>query len=218
MHSISRSILSLLSVGLFLSCADYTQNPNDDNEPKETETMRKGPPPWHLWGDSKTITVPSSIVVLQTQTAQLAKVSYGRPETFDFFFGAKIIGVNSTATMGTVQVWFDVTVGVGRSHFEMPGFEYFAFDWTVLPAPLNKPKYSTEVFGPIRDEGTTGIDNRIGEITAQDIQVTARIMYSSFGVPNSTANVEVTAFFAPRAHVRPEWFRGEFSGGEDNGS
>lgn len=217
MHSISRSILSLLSVGLFLSCADYTQNPNDDNEPKETETMRKGPPPWHLWGDSKTITVPSSIVVLQTQTAQLAKVSYGRPETFDFFFGAKIIGVNSTATMGTVEVWFDVTVGVGRSHFEIPGFEYFKFAWSALPVPTNTPKYSTEVLGPVRIDATT-IDNRIGEITAQDIQVTARVLYGSFGVPNSQATVEVTSYFAPRSHIRPEWFRGEFAAGEDAGS
>lgn len=184
----------------------------------EDMVKRSGPPPWHMWGDTRVIDVPTSIVLLSTQTTQLARVAYGRPETFDFFFGARIIDVQTVATMGGVQIWFDVTIGLGRSHFELPGFEYFSWDWTVLPAPLNQPKYSTEVLGPIRVDASPTIENRIGEITAQDIQVSARIIYGSFGIPNSTAKVEVTAFFAPRSHIRPEWFKGEFPGGEDNGT
>jgi hypothetical protein len=196
-----------------LSCADY----DPIAEEVEPEEMRKGPPPWHLWGDTQTIQVDTSIVTLTYATRQLAKVSYGRPETFDFFFGAKIVEVNSAATMGGIEVWFDVTIGVGRSHMEMPGFEYFAWDWSALPVPYNRIKYSTSVLAPQRDDGVVA-ENVITEITAQDIQVQARVLYGSFGVPNSTAKVEVTCFWAPSNHIRPEWFKGEFPGGEDNGT
>jgi hypothetical protein len=180
-------------------------------------------PPWHLWGDTKTIVVPHSIALVEEYSSQLAKVSYGRPETWDFMFGARIVNLSEPLDTGEIEVHFDVTIGVGRSHLQMLSFEYFMFYWTALPAPLNVQKYSAEVLGPNRTDipippATTIPANVISEITAQDIQVQTRLIYTGGAIPVKTATVEVTAFFAPRSHIRPEWFKGEFPGGEDNGT
>lgn len=189
----------------------------------EDMVARKGPPPWHLWGDTKVIVVPHSIALIEEYSTQLAKVSYGRPETWDFMFGARIINLTEPLDTGEIDVYFDVTIGVGRSQLQMLGFEHFMFYWTAMPSPLNIQKYSAEVFGPPRTDipippATTIPDNVISEVTAQDIQVSARLQYTGGAIPVKSASVEITAFFAPRSHVRPEWFKGEFPGGEDNGT
>ena len=188
----------------------------------EDMVARKGPPPWHLWGDTKTVSVPMSLLTIDYATQQLAKVSYGRPETWDFMFAARIVNIQPAIGAGQVDVYFDVTIGVGRSHLEMPGFEHFIWQWTVAPDPLNVVKYSAEVYGPDRTDiaippATTIPANVISEITAQDIQVQARASFT--GPPGGfVATVEVTSFWAPRSHIRPEWWKGEFPGGEDNGT
>jgi hypothetical protein len=55
-------------------------------------------------------------------------------------------------------------------------------------------------------------------LPAQDIQCYAR---ASLG-PVGTADIEVSAWFAPRSHVRPDWFRetdeSRFRGGEVDGT
>lgn len=182
---------------------------------------RKGPPPWHLWGDTKNVVVEMSLLSLNYSTMQLAKVSYGRPETWDFMFAARIINFEPEDSAGEIEVFFDVTIGVGRSHLEMPGFEHFMWYWSALPVPLNEVKYSAEVYGPQRipvPPATAPVDNIISEITAQDIQVQARVLYTGGTIVPKRATVEVTSFWAPRSHIRPEWWKGEFPGGEDNGT
>jgi len=192
----------------------------------EDMVARKGPPPWHLWGDTKNVIVEnSSGVTVNYVTQQLAKVSYGRPETWDFMFAARIINFEPDDTAGEIDVAFDVTIGVGRSHLEMPGFETFMWTWTSAPSPLNQVKYSAEVYGPVRTDipippATTIPSNVISEITAQDIQVQARVAYTGGTIVPKRATVEVTAFFAPRSHIRPEWFQdtNQFRGGEQDGT
>lgn len=205
-----RRLLVLLAL-LLVACGD-----GED----EDMVKRSGPPPWHLWGDTKNVTVQMSLLSLEYQTQQLVRISYGRPETWDFMFGARIINFDPDDTAGEIEVFFDVTVGVGRSQFTMPGFEHFMWFWSVAPSPLNQPLYSTEVIAPQRipmPPALAPVDNRIGEITAQDIQVSARVLYTGGVIVPKAATVEVTSFWAPRAHIRPEWFKGEFPGGEDNG-
>jgi hypothetical protein len=51
-------------------------------------------------------------------------------------------------------------------------------------------------------------------LPAQDIQCTVRAGLQNVG----TATVEVTSWFAPRSHVRPDWFNEQFLGGETNGT
>jgi hypothetical protein len=182
--------------------------------------------PWHLWGDTKLLVVPHSVTIVDEFSSQLAKVSYGRPETFDFMFGARIVDMSDPLDAGgEISVSFDVTVGVGRSHLTMLSFERYLFYWTAAPPPIRIQKYSAEVFGPPRTDiaispATTVPENLISEITAQDIQVQARVQYTGGLNDPRTASVEVTAFFAPRSHVRPEWFSkgGKFRGNEDNGT
>lgn len=207
-------ICSRLPALLFLLLVGCADGEVDDM------VQRKGPPPWHLWGDTKNVVVEMSLLSLEYQTQQLVRISYGRPETWDFMFGARIINFDPDDTAGEIEVFFDVTVGVGRSQFTMPGFEHFMWFWTVAPSPLNQPLYSTEVIAPQRipmPPAVAPVDNRIGEITAQDIQVSARVLYTGGVVVPKRATVEVTSFWAPRAHIRPEWWKGEFPGGEDNG-
>ena len=171
---------------------------------------RKGPPPWHLWGDTKNVIVENSYgVTVNYVTQQLAKVSYGRPETWDFMFAARIINFEPDDTAGKIEVAFDVTIGLGRSLLEMPGFETFMWSWTSAPSPLNQVKYSAEVYGPSRTDipippATTIPTNVISEVTAQDIQVQARVTYTGGTIFPKRATVEVTSFWAPRSHIRPE--------------
>lgn len=221
--------LALLVCGFCSSCADYEPtiegqgDQPEEEEEEETETMRKGIPPWHLWGDSKIIEVPYSVALLNFYSSQVAKVSYGRPETWTFYFASRILNLTPDDTAGEIDIYFDVTIGVGRSQVTMEGFERHMFSWTNAPSPIGGLKYSTEVYGPNRTDipippAYTIPSNIISEITAQDIQVQARAVYTGGTIVPKSATVEVTAYFAPRSHIRPEWFKGEFPGGEDNGT
>lgn len=211
-------LLVILAFGSLCSCADY----DPVLPPEETETMRNGVPPWHMWGDTKQIEVPYSVAIVNFYSSQIARISYGRPETFDFFFASRILNLTPDDTAGEIDIYFDVTIGLGRSQVTLEGFEHHMFYWTAAPSPQNVMKYSVEVFGPPRTDipippATTIPENRISEITAQDIQVSARALYTGGTIVPKSATVEVSAFFAPRSHIRPEWFKGEFPGGEDAG-
>ncbi len=227
-----QSILACLAAGLFCSCADYEPvvDPTATEEEEDT-TMFKGPPPWAMWGDTKSVRVEVGTIVLNVASSQICRIAYGRPETWDFFFSAKLIELTEDYAhhIGQIDVSFDVTIGVGRSSVTIQDFEHFIW-YASSGSPIThfvpgSLKYSTEVIGPAREDKVLSTDpdgpeNIIAEITAQDIQVGARLTYNGWPVGDLTprsALVEVTAYFAPRVHLRPEWFKGEFPGGEDNG-
>ena len=103
-----------------------------------------------MWGTSQTVqTVVTSVInpaqPIVPATSQLAKVNYGRPDTWRFLFG---VTVNECpeADPGEpvlIRVDFDVIVGLGRSMLQMPtptfpppvGFCQFLISYG--PAPIN---------------------------------------------------------------------------------
>lgn len=169
-----------------------------------------GPPPWHLWGGQETLAVSSlgGINPPAVSSVQLTRVSYKRPDTFQWLFFARLISgpAAGLAEQGAIVVNFDVTVGLGRTSVTIPGFENFSWVWGPSAGiPLSVVLYSTTGIGPNRNFGAvTPVANLIDELVAQDIQVNARVQNNSNFVSN--VQLEVASFFAPTTHVRPDWY------------
>jgi hypothetical protein len=172
--------------------------------------------PWHMWGTTETILVPTNGPAFPplTVSGQLAKVSYGRPDTWSFLMAADIIGGPAVTGGGTIAVDFDVTAGVGRSSTTLVSFMRFA--WVIPPAvPVTGRgmKWSSVGRTPIPEEDAAVPASRLVELfPAEDIQVQVRV---NVGMTiGSDVRVAVSAYFAPRTHARPDWFRDKFAVGE----
>lgn len=175
-------------------------------------------PPWHMWGNSVQVEVVSeSFGVARVATTQLTKVSYKRPETWHWLFAARLVSGPTPLSPqeAGVRVHFDVILGVGRSVVQILDFETFQWQWSdpgggVSPLPpLSTVLYSTAAVGPNRAFNNastpTPVANTIDQIVAQDIQVQCRLEGIS-NYPN-TIVVEVSAFWSPKTHIRPDWLR-----------
>jgi len=174
--------------------------------------LRTPNPPWHMWGTTENVPTSSGgggFTPPINGSAQLVKINYKRPETWHFLFYARLVQGEATdiVQFGQSIVEFDVTVGHGRASVTMQNFERLTIEWQPSrAAPIGVALYSTEVYGPNRTMDITPAaqrENRISEIVAQDIQVSARVRNGS----NFPTNLitEVGAFFAPKTHVRPDW-------------
>lgn len=199
------------------------------------------PEPWQQWGASqvmRTNVVAGVVGPIQVQSNQLVKIAYGRPESWNFWFGARLIsGPNGVPGSFTrAEVYFDLTTGLGRSAFKSfvgtpttaqwsgGGFERYAFEWEAT-APTGREIWTTEALAPNRYfrnvpplTNTTGnavppeeSASPIRTVVGQNIQVDARIFAISPAPGSPTVGqpveIEVTAYFAPVSHVRPDWFR-----------
>jgi hypothetical protein len=205
--------------------------------------MREGIPPWHLWGNSQTLDALVQTVAagqVQPTVGQLAKISYKRPETWHWIFSTKLISGPSgdlVAPAGavTVNVYFDLIVGTGRSAilmqqitgvgFPTQSFEQHTFQWDAAGGgfPVGAKIWTTRALAPGRTfrtfapfsntsgnavppEESAGI---IDKIVAQDIQLSCRV-FATTGIANTalggTVQLEVSAAFAPAHHIRPDWF------------
>lgn len=175
-------------------------------------------PPWLMWGNSQVIDFDANILgtggeggVDVPSSGQVARIDYGRPETWRFLLSAKLLNVNSASETGpTIQVTFDINIGVGRSQVWLTEFEQYTF-----PSPMLNGQmiWSTSVLGPPRIAGEDPALNRVELLTAETIQVAARANFSNF-TSTDHVQIEVTAMFTPNTHIRPEWHEGEFYGGE----
>ena len=161
--------------------------------------------PWHLWGDSKPLAVPPS---LATRTSsQLSKIQYNRPDSWTFLFVAKLIAAPVGSASGAfVGVSFDLIIGVGRSMVSLPFFCQFNFSWAAAAAaPAGQLKYSTEARTPLRIQSDPTSFGVIRDFPAQDIQCTGTAIFEN-GADPGDAIVEMDAYFAPRVHIRPDWY------------
>ena len=181
--------------------------------------MIHGTPPWHMWGNSAGVTlpVPGSTTGVSQGNGQLAHIQYKRPETWTFFFGCRVTGFDyAGGAVPSLDVFFDLTLGVGRAVTNIEAFE--TYHWN-LPAEQGIFRYSTEVVGPLRSASDTQ-PNLITNIPAQQINCTWRAnLFVPAGAP-ATLSLELQAYFAPRSHIRPEWFEpggAKYNGGEDKG-
>lgn len=215
--SLSRSVflamLAVASVAL-ISCG------NDDDDYFEEDMSNLDP--WHMWGNTQTFEVPQGWVggPPTIVSGQLVKVAYARPETWSFFFAARLVETVNVSDSGSASIRFNVTQGVGRSHITIENFETYIFSWVGGLFPAGETKYSTSVVAPDRDDtATTSIPVDIAELVAQDIQISVSLYTGGFDLPNNILKVEVSAFIAPKTHIRPEWFEriAKFRGHEENG-
>jgi len=192
--------------------------------------------PWHMWGGTRVLVTNAAMITnpadaLPAPPVQLAKISYARPETWSFFFGARLIGGDTPTTGASVlTVGFDVIVGIGRSSYStqqpaalggfVTAFHQFVFSVPIGSPPGTQPsnaKYVTQILAPIVDDTAAAAARLpIQWLPGQDIQVSARILDYLVGAASSpVTRVQCSAYFAPRTHVRPEWmaevpsFRGE---------
>lgn len=210
-----------------------------------------GQPPWHLWGGEETITsAPSQLGLAPKVAGQLVNIEYGRPESWRWVFVTTLLDMPSPAAgIGgvdfiSVQVNYNVTIGVGRSQVRMPGFDFHRFvayapfgppspgaqrrssvapQFPRLGAPTTLPPLAQ--YQDLRDPGYAqtatpagNLENYIDLIVGQTVLVDCDVISgSSAGFLGSVSRVSAQAFFAPNMHFRPEWFLEDFRGGEEKG-
>lgn len=174
-------------------------------------------PPWHLWGNSETVTARGAVVGSPLNTpgrSQLLKISYGRPETWHWVFQSVLQQRPDVPVLGgTVDVLFDVTIGIGRSVIVMPAFERHRWTWdnparippvgsTLTTTTTLGNRLFSNLFAPV---GIVTEPTVISEIVAQDIQVAVRLEVTTLGGLDD-ARVQVSGQLSPKTHVRPDWF------------
>lgn len=181
-------------------------------------------PPWHLWGIDQVVNpiVTALPTPNNTVTQQLARIAYGRPDTWEFLFVASVIQAQTLSPGSTinVQVLFDLIVGIGRGVSVLQGFGSLVF--TGNAAVLQgDTKWTTAVQAPENNDPLPSYRPNIDHVVAQDIQCSARVAVWEPGggpvVGDGTVKVQVASYFSPRTHIRPEWILGQFSGDEQAG-
>jgi hypothetical protein len=200
---------------------------------------RGGLPPWHMWGGSVVIgpvapTFSDSPGQLPA-SGQIARIAYKRPETWHWVFGARILEgqVLTEGNTAIIDVYFDVITGIGRSQQIMIGFDHFrwTYDDPSRPRPpVDHVMWATTTYTPALDYTGSFLPDPasrrlITEIVGQDIQINARVssfLQSSQELMTPQLKVEVSAFLAPKTHVRPDWFAEgpeevQFPGAENQG-
>jgi hypothetical protein len=164
--------------------------------------------PWLLWGSTQTLQVAANANPPVVQAPQLANVDYHHPTTWRFMLVAKAAGYIGTAPATSVIVEFDVRLGVGRSNVYLGNFcqmELPAIDFT----SLTYGQFCTAVDAPAPvPAGVPVRSQRIDVLPAQSIQCTGKV--TAGPSPGTIFQVELSAFFAPATHIRPEWFAGDF--------
>ena len=169
-----------------------------------------------------------------SQTVQIGKVSYKRPETWSFWLQARLVGGSLNPGPGTTVIVCNVHLylGVGRiisitkDDANNTGFVRFLWQIPPLVTPgagnINNTKYTTRVRTPWLEDIDHASFELIDHLVAQDIQCEATVEFLSAPV-GATVDVECTAMFAPRTHIRPDWYSDDewfdpFKGGELGGT
>jgi len=192
-----------------------------------------GPSPWHMWGNSVRLAANVDTSGANSASGQVLRIDYRRPETWTFLFATKLISAATPDPSMTIVIWVDVIVGVGRSILDTrqlanlnvlppkPAFARFVYDFTPPNINLTRNiKYTTVGSGPVQDDTDATSIPTVEWICAESIQVQAFMRVG--GGPGSSAEAEVSGYFAPRVHVRPDWAHpsaaARFRGGEIGGT
>lgn len=209
---------------------DYGQHDGDRSyggspfarAPGEQPWLRSSTPPWHMWGNSQTVQINSEAFgTFASFTNQLTSVRYKRPETWHWFFCARLLSVDPAPTTFLVVdllLDFEVILGLGRSSVlitqpdptgPQTSFERYRFQFSGTdPSLIGRQIWSNTVRAPNRDltAGATPVENVIDEIVAQDIQLQARVSPGGNNNYVYRAQMQIDAYWAPKSHVRPDWF------------
>jgi len=175
--------------------------------------------PWKMWGTSVNLDISATTIFDRTSRAeQVARIDYKRPENWRFWIGAKLVtGNQNTSGVSLFATCIvDLFFGVGRDIFDTGqnldvasstggrgGWVEFVWEIPNLSTPgltPNNVKYTTVAVTPPLDDQDPTSTQTIDHFVAQSISCRARCGY--IGV----AQFQVTAFFAPNVHLRPDWF------------
>ncbi len=185
-----------------------------------------GYPPWLMWGTNHQVRATTTLGLGPgVYTQQLARADYARPDTWQFLFWAQLndfVGL----TGAFCDLYFDLTIGLGRSAIQVASFEHFRWENVggVLPTKGNVI-FSTQAQGPLRLPGDL-VPNLIDDFPAQSINCVCRAVVGVGSGATVLADVTVAAMFAPKTHIRPEWYistaaplnTSKFRGGETGGT
>lgn len=170
----------------------------------------KRPESWHWLFSARLVEGPDSAGGIPAPIGALVTVSFG-------------------LTIGIGRSQISMTAGDTPPFGRSAGFETFSFRWGPVTGafPRNVHLYSTEVLAPNRffssdvptDQSGNAIPgiapgllsqsaSRIQQVVAQDLQVDCVVRAlalpgdAAFGLP---VTVELSAAFAPKTHLRPDW-------------
>jgi len=186
--------------------------------PKETKMTIA---PWHMWGTTAPVRlerVTGGPTFLES-SAQLARISYKRPESWRFLLAATVFHSQvSNAIPIVLDVEFTVQTGVGRGNLTLSPFESFRFILPVGSGGLVR-KWSGAVNAPVRDDTISPAEtpNKIDTIVGEDIQIGYHVSSSIGGLVGDVIDLEVGCALAPWHHARPDWEIRDFSGEETGG-
>ena len=182
-----------------------------------------GSPPWHMWGTEETLVVtPATGALLPVAAgAQLARINYKRPETWHFFAYAELMGPAVANDSLLITCNIDIIFGVGRSSWQTQGQtpsgsnmsaaqHLIQFQWArpiATSIPELSKKWTSKALSPPLIDGDANSRQVLDSFVAQDIQASARCVAGVAG-NNPNVSVRVGIFFAPKVHVRPDWFSG----------
>ena len=194
--------------------------------------------PWTLWGKTETLEIKQTPPIrTATQTSQLVKVNYKRPESWRFFLGAYLLTgdpVPAGPLSAVVVARYIVTVGVGRSSFAThpndignngSATAFGEFRWKIPPGAtpgdsnqFGNVKWTTVVSTPpLDDTAPEPVRKDVDVIVSEDIQIQGEAFTLIFPAPTWKCTISMTAYVAPNVHVRPDWFVRMFKGGELGG-
>ena len=169
-----------------------------------------------MWGSKRVVSLVQTAPPIVSAGGQLVSVRYKRPESWRWVLW---INVTQAATGGPSSLItnFSFQFGVGLDLLTIPAFETFTGVFPASPLPtllfsssINAPSRNTSAAPPLPQ-------NVVDNIVAQTIQVGFNVTVSG-GAPGDSYTVEVGAFFAPRTHIRPDWFVEKFAGEETGGN
>lgn len=169
-----------------------------------------------MWGSSQALnpTIQGPTGTAGQVSSQLARINYGRPESWRFLFGLEILGMPQGVYTAQIQVAFTLIIGVGRSHFTIPEFVSFLLSGTPAQFAIGagastfwtSQAHTTSTFGVAPDLAR---NYDVDEFPAEDVQCSAKaivIVGAGGAVVGQPVNLNVHSYFAPSTHVRPEWW------------
>jgi hypothetical protein len=162
---------------------------------------RTGPPPWLMWGSAQTIKLLGGD---QPTGAQLCQIDYRRPETWHFLIYGVVTRAANIDPATFLNIDIALTIGLGRTTIPIPNFCRLTWGPGVATIQPNVVRACTTV--EFAKENTTRVSNNVvSEVVFQNLQSQFSAAFVE-SAANASADVQLTMFWAPKTHVRPEWF------------
>lgn len=179
--------------------------------------------PWHLWGGDAAFDIGGDSPASIQGTTQIARVNYGRPETWRFLAFAQLDALpNPPAPQANAPlvVIYNLTIGVGRTVLQLPavilGFGQGSTTLAQGQVAYGQVIPSQGQLVQAQDgSAIAAVSSNSETFVASDIQVNVTAEWLI--IPAPSARVRCSVLFAPNVHVRPEWFERRFPGDEQIG-